>query len=197
MSSIDRTIEHPTKQPANPRTRRWRADEIARMVSAGILRDDEPFELIAGELVARMQKGARHELIRNELVLNWARRLPEAIKFADEAPLRLGLHDEPEPDITLFPSSLKVNEVRGDSVLLVVEIADSSLSYDLKIKAPYYASFSVRETWVIDAKTLLTTVLLNPGPEGYADSREVPASDLLTPTACPELAIRLADLDLG
>lgn len=166
------------------------------MLEAGILTEDDGIELIAGEAVAMAAKGARHEILRNELVLNWADRRPNTIKFAEEPPLRLSDHNEPEPDIILFPASLRVTEVRGDSVLLVVEITDTSLSYDLDVKAPLYASFGVREYWVIDAKRLDATVHRESGPSGYADIRKLGPDDVLTPLASDALAVRLADLGL-
>lgn len=166
------------------------------MVRAGILREGERVELLAGEIIALPPKGARHEIMRNELVLNWARRLPSEIKFAEEAPLHLSPHNAPEPDIILFPSTLRVPDVTGATVLLVVEIADSSLSYDLKIKGPIYAAFGVREYWVIDPVKVRTTVHRDPRQDGYQSILEVAGGDLLTPAAVPTLAVRLTDLDI-
>ena len=176
--------------------RRWTADELEQMLRAGILSEDDRLELIDGEVVTMSPKGARHEVLRNELILNWARRLPSDIKFAEEPPLRLSPHDEPEPDIILFPANLWVDQTDGGTVLLVVEIADSSLSYNLMVKAPKYAAFGVREYWVIDTKTLTTTVHRAPYNDTYRDVREVLRAELLTPLNAPALAVRLADLRL-
>lgn len=176
--------------------RPWTADELQRMLEAGILHEDDRVELIGGEVVTMSPKGARHEVLKNELVLYWADRRTKDIKFAEEPPLRLGQHDEPLPDIILFPAALLVSEVRGDNVLLVVEVADSSRSYDLKIKAPLYAAFGVREYWVIDARTLVTTVHRDPAAAGYATVLEVAADATLTPMASAALAVRLADIRL-
>jgi Uma2 family endonuclease len=167
------------------------------MLAAGILTEDDNIELIGGEVVTMAAKGARHEILRNELMLYWADRRPRGVKFAEEPPLRLGPYDEPEPDLTLFPASLRVPDVRGDSVLLVVEIADSSLSYDLEVKAPLYAAFGVREYWVIDARSLVTTVHRQPGSGGYADRQIIEGDKELVPMLVPTLAVTLGSLDLG
>jgi Uma2 family endonuclease len=167
------------------------------MLEAGILSRHDRIELIDGEVVVLAAKGARHEVVRNELVVSWARQLPADVKFAEEPPLRLGPHDEPEPDITLFPARLRVPDVRGDSVLLVVEIADTSLSYDLQVKAPLYASYSVREYWVIDAATLETHVHRQPQATGCAERRLVASTADLVPLLVPALGVKLADLDVG
>lgn len=141
-------------------------------------------------------KGARHEVLRNELIIWWARRLPADVKFAEEPPLTLDDHYEPEPDIILFPAALRVDQVRGENVLLVVEIADSGLSWDLGAKSRTYAAFGVQEYWVIDASTRATTVHRNPGPDGYGAVVRHEPQDLLTPMLVPALAVRIADLSL-
>lgn len=176
--------------------RPWTVDELQQMLEAGILHEDDRIELVGGEVVTMSPKGARHEVLRNELVLYWARRLPLDIKFAEEAPLRLSQHDEPVPDIILFPATLFVPAVRGDSVLLVIEVADTSRSYDVKIKGPLYAAFGVREYWVIDAKTLVTSMHRDPAADGYATTFDVAPDAILTPLASPALAVRLGDIRL-
>ena len=125
--------------------RKWTGDEVLAMVRAGILREGDRVELLAGEIIALPPKGARHEIMRNELATFWSDRRPKDVKLAHEPSLHLSPHNEPEPDIILFPASMRVPDVRGDTVLLVVEISDSSLSYDLTVKAPIYAAFGVRE----------------------------------------------------
>ena len=81
-------------------------------------------------------------------------------------------------------------------VRLVVEVSNSSLSRDLKLKAPMYARFGVREYWVIDANTHDTHIHRQPSPEGYSTITITTKSETLTPSLVPALAVRLADLRL-
>jgi Uma2 family endonuclease len=167
------------------------------MVEYGVLREPEPFELIGGDLVAMAAKDRRHEVIRTELSLYWGTRLGRDLKTASETPLRLGKHDAPEPDLIVFPANLKAPDVRADTVLLVVEVASSSLPRDMHIKAPRYAAAGVREYWVIDANAYVTIVFRDPRPSGeYGHRQEVQATDRLVPALVPALAVRLADLGL-
>ena len=167
------------------------------MVEAGILREPEPFELIGGELVAKAPKNRQHEVLRTEFFLYWACRQERDIKIASGSPLRLGEHDAPEPDLIAYPASLLAPDVRADTVLLVVEISDSSLPVDLNAKAPRYAASGVREYWVINARSLVTTVHREPQPNGeYAYRKEHDATETLAPMLAPSLAVRLADLGL-
>jgi len=197
MNDIQRSQHFIAERPAEGSRRLWTADELEHMVREGIVNEAERIELIAGEIVHKSAKGNRHEIARNELTLFWADRRAGRYKFAEENPLRLSKQNQPEPDILLFPASQNVAQVTAESVLLVVEVSDSSLSYDLKIKAPVYASFGVREYWVIDPKTLATTVHRGLGAAGYAEVMEIAASELLTPHLAPELAVRLAGLGIA
>ncbi len=164
------------------------------MVAAGVIPESERIELIDGEVVAMSPKGRRHEIVRSELALAWLRALPAHVKLTMEVPLQLAAETNPEPDIILYPAAFVAPDVDGATVLLVVEIADSSISYDLQVKAPVYAAFGVREYWVIDARSLVTTIHREPRDGTYSIIREVPGIDTIAPAAVPSLVIRLADL---
>lgn len=193
--SIDTDIA-PNTRSRTVRPRLWTRDDLARMLAAGIIGEHDRVELIAGEIVRMAAKGARHEVLRNELMTYWSDRRPSAVRLGVETPLALSERDEPEPDIILFPSRLKVNEVDGRSVLLVVEIADWSLPFDLGTKAARYALHGVADYWVIDARTFEATVHRDPSEGGYRSIERLAPEALLTPLRAPELALRLADLGL-
>jgi len=80
--------------------------------------------------------------------------------------------------------------------MLVVEIADSSLSYDLGRKAGLYAAFGIAELWVIDAVTLQTRIHREPTPTGYRSVVDLPSSPRLVPGSAPALAVVLSALEL-
>ena len=70
-------------------------------------------------------------------------------------------------------------------MLLVVEIADSSKRYDIGRKAKLYASFGVRELWVVDAVRLTARVFRQPAAEGYRETRDCSADGADRPAICP------------
>ncbi|VVB45936.1 hypothetical protein RHAL1_02030 [Beijerinckiaceae bacterium RH AL1] len=103
-----------------------------------------------------------------------------------------------EPDLVLFDRTQGLEVLAGESAYLVVEIADSSLGYDLGRKAALYASFGVKELWVIDAVKLVTHVLRMPDVEGYRDIQIVATDAHVTPLIAPKaFALRLADLGVA
>jgi len=176
--------------------RRWSVAEIEEMVKAGILAEDERFELIGGEVVPMSPKGIRHERVKGTLAKHWYQRLPPEIGLIPETTFRLDEDTFVEPDFVFFRTSDGLAGLKPETCLLAIEVADSSLLYDLNRKARIYAAFAVREVWVINAQTLASHVHRRPGLEGYQDKREVASNDALVPDFAPSLAVTLGALDL-
>ena len=164
------------------------------MMDAGIIEHGERFELVGGELIAMASKGKPHEALKLALTDFWIKNRPDHLRIAPESALRLGPNDEPEPEFFVFPASMPPADVRGPTVLLVVEIADSSLAKDKTIKALRYALHGVREYWVVNARTRDTAIFTEPTETGFARRREAPGDELLIPILAPELAVRLTSL---
>ena len=101
-----------------------------------------------------------------------------------------------KPDILVHPRAIKTYDLKGSEALLVVEVAETSLSYDLKVKLPIYASHGVREYWVINAITRMTMVHRLPAGNVCADRKELPSIERLIPLLAPELAVSFSELDL-
>jgi Uma2 family endonuclease len=176
--------------------RRWSVAEIEEMVKAGILGEDERFELIGGEVVPMSPKRIRHERVKGALARYWFQRLPAEIGLIPETTFRLDEDTFVEPDFVFFKTSDGLAALKPETCLLAVEVADSSLLYDLNRKARIYAAFGVREVWVINAQTLATHVHRCPGLEGYRDKPEVPPHQTLVPDFAPSLAVTLGTLQL-
>jgi Uma2 family endonuclease len=176
--------------------RRWSVAEIEEMVKAGILAEDERFELIGGEVVPMSPKGIRHERVKGTLAKYWYQRLPHGIEMIQETTFRMDEDTFVEPDFVFFRKSDGLAALKPETCLLAVEVADSSLLYDLHRKARLYATFAVREVWVIDAQTLVTHVHRRPGLDGYQDKPEIPAHESLMPGFAPPLAVTLGKIEL-
>jgi Uma2 family endonuclease len=177
--------------------RRWAVAEIEAMVAKGIIAENERFELIGGEAVPMSPAGRQHAILRIELAFYMTQRAGTALRVAAEAQLNLTDDTYVVPDIFVFPVSIKAPDVRGPTALLVVEIAHSSLEYDLLTKAALFASHGVREYWVINTKTLETVVHRKPSGSEYIQKDRLPGDDRLAPELVPDLAVTLRDLDLG
>ncbi len=170
--------------------------DMERMVEAGILGHDERIELIAGDLVPMGPKGSRHETLKIALTYLWGRACPEGFMFAQEPGFRLDAHNYLEPDFFVFARTKRFVELEGSDVLLVVEVADSSLDYDLRRKSRVYAYFGVREYWVVDAARRVIHRHDGLTPEGYTRIDEHGPAVRLVPRHAPDaFAFALDELE--
>ncbi len=177
--------------------RSWTVSDVDRMLEAGIIDRRERFELIGGEIVPMSPKGRLHELVKKELNRFWTKAINADIDILPETTLYVGERDFLEPDFIFWPRSMAIEDIRPAELLLVVEVADSSLSYDLGRKAQIYSALGVRDYWAIDAVRMLTHIhrLAESGAE-YRPAIPVPHTERATPLLVPDLAVRLADLGL-
>jgi len=166
------------------------------MVAAGIMDEDERVELIGGELAPMSAKGIHHDALKVALNDQWVGLRSRTSVVAPVTTFRLSDDTFLEPDFVIYPRASRLKSLSRSNVLLVVEIADSSLGYDRGRKAALYASFGVRELWVIDAVKRATRVFRKPSTEGYGETLDFGESDLSTPEfAPPALALRLDELE--
>lgn len=133
--------------------RRFTADEYGRMVAAGILREGDRVELIDGQVLVMHSIGPRHNACvsrtNRALVLGAGE---EAIVLP-QGSVRLDLYYEPQPDLVLLRPRADFYASRHaapSDILLVIEIADTSLEYDRDVKAPVYAAAGIPEYWLAD-----------------------------------------------
>jgi Uma2 family endonuclease len=199
--TVSMNINSPTLEPTTtaaeglPR-RRFTVAELYRMTEAGILHEDERIELIGGEIVPMSPKGRHHEILKAALMLHWARALPDDLLFVTETTFRLTEDTYLEPDFVFYPEASGWSGLNAETARLVVEVADSSLGYDLGRKAELYAGFGITELWVIDAVKLVTRIHRDPGQDGYQSVTDFARDQRLVPAATPALAVTLAELKL-
>ncbi len=175
--------------------RRFTVAEVEAMVAVGVIEEDERVELIGGELVPMSPKGNQHEVVKVALLDRWYRARPDEVLLAPETTFRLNEDTYLEPDVVVYPSALEPKDLTGPSVLLVVEIADSSRRYDMRRKARLYARSGVRELWVIDAVKLTARGFRQPGADGYGEARDFAATERIAPLFAPEaFALHLDEL---
>jgi Uma2 family endonuclease len=180
--------------------RAFTVEDVSRMIEAGVIGEDEKFELIEGEIVMMAAKGIVHERIKSALIIAVARALPDHLTVGVETTLRLTDTIMLEPDIAVFPKELFKRSSAGFARLdpgeahLVIEIAASSLAYDKGLKARLYARHRVREFWVIDANERTTFVHTGPSGDGWSSIGEYGPEDTLVTPALPGFSIRLGEI---
>ena len=133
---------------------RLTVEEYFRMAAVGLLAPEARVELIEGEIIDMAPVGYRHTGLTSALHDRFARELAGKACNWDQGTLRLSGSSAPQPDLVLL--KYRQDEYCGapppspDEVLLIVEVSDSSLRYDRKIKVPLYARHNIQEVWIVD-----------------------------------------------
>jgi Uma2 family endonuclease len=171
--------------------RKFTVAEIDEMTALGVFDEDERFELIAGEIIPMSPKEAFHESVKRDLVRHLVKALPDHLELIPETTFRLSDDTFIEPDFLIYPAKVDIPMISGTNVLLAIEVADTSLRYDLKRKPLIYAHFGIRELWVIEARKRLTTIHRDPADGVYRSITTHQPDATLTPHLAPELAVSL------
>lgn len=161
MATIPRTA---------PCRHRLTVSDFHRMGEAGIFATGDRVELIDGEVIDMSPIGALHAAIVALLTAFLCRSVGSGVIVWCQNPIRLDDSSEPEPDIALLrprADGYMSAHPGPEDVLVVIEVADTSLAYDLGVKVPLYARHGIPEAWVIDAATRQTRVFREPSAEGY------------------------------
>jgi Uma2 family endonuclease len=181
--------------------RAFTADDIRRMVEAGVLGEDERFELVEGDFVMMSAKGYAHELIKRALNIAIVRALPDDLTMGPETTLQFADNTLLEPDLAVFrrggliKSAASFSQISPGDLLLAIEVAASSLAYDKGLKARLYARHRVQEFWVVDANERVTWIHTGPSGDGWGSIVERGPKETLTTTALPSFSIRLAEIE--
>ena len=183
-----------TSQFVAPARRLISVDTFHRMGEAGILGPSDRVELIAGEIIDMSPIGAMHAALVDMLARHFGRRAGRSLVVRCQNPLRLDDLSEPEPDLAILrprADCYTTAHPEAADVLLVIEVADTSLAYDLGTKVPLYARHGIPEVWVIDAATRRTRLFRQPtrsreasrpSASGYAEEASFEPDETL---ACP------------
>lgn len=177
---------------------KWRVADFHKMGEAVILAADERVELIEGEIIRMAPIGRLHAWAVDRLGALFVLGARDRAHVSIQNPLVLSDHDEPQPDLMLLrppASRYKTEPPRSEDVLLLVEIADTTLARDLDIKLPLHARSGVPELWVFDLSGARLLAFSDAHPGGtYAQQREFGRSDRVAPGALPDLQIVLAEI---
>lgn len=183
----------------DPRPRLFTNAEYHAMGDAGILAPDERVQLVAGEIVVMSPMGSRHAA-----AVNWT---TEAFYASEhlagramvwiQCPLVIPEFSEPEPDLALLvrrEGGYALDHPRPEDVLLLVEVADSTLAYDRRVKLPLYAAAGIPESWLMNLQDDVIEAHSDPSPDGYRVVQRYGLGNAVAPAAFPELLISVSQL---
>jgi len=174
---------------SSPRTkRRFTVEEFRRMDEAGIFDPEARVELLDGEVIEMSPIGTRHAGCVNRLIYHFVTRLGARAVVAPQNPIQIGNFSQPQPDVVVLrprPDFYGDQHALPPDVLLAVEVADTSLRFDLRRKAPLYTAGGLPEVWVVDVAGGVVHVFR---AGAHTEHR---AGDSLAPLAFPDLVLEV------
>jgi Uma2 family endonuclease len=146
------------------------AEEFERMGEAGILREDVRLELIEGEIFEMSPIGSLHAACVDALALLLIEIVRRRFIIRVQSPVQLNDFSEPQPDITLL--RWRDDFYRGalpkpEDVLLVIEVADSTVVTDRSVKVPLYARAGIAEAWLVNIPEERIEIYSDPAGDAY------------------------------
>jgi Uma2 family endonuclease len=166
--------------------------DYARMRETGILAEDDRVELIAGEVRQMSPIGPIHAALVKRLNTLLNRALDDTYIVSVQDPIQLDDHSEPQPDLAIlhFRDDFYAHaHPVADDVLLVIEIADSSVAYDREEKMPRYAAANIAEAWLIDVAAERIEQYSQPRSGMYRLIQIAERGEVLQSHAVPSIAI--------
>jgi Uma2 family endonuclease len=185
---------------AEPIRRRFTTAEYHAMAESGILAPDDRVELIEGEIWQMSPIGPPHVSRVTRLSYAFISNLKkEEALVISQSPIHLDDFSEPQPDLALlryredfYASKLPAAE----DVLLVVEVSDTTIHYDRRVKMDLYARHGIAEAWLCNLPRATIEVYRAPSPQGYGEILTFRRGGRLSPLAFPGLVIE-AEAILG
>ncbi|MEN9279581.1 MAG: Uma2 family endonuclease [Gloeomargarita sp. DG_1_4_bins_134] len=185
-----------------PHPVRFTVQDYHRLLELGFLGEDDHIELIRGELMQMAAKGTAHETCVRRLL----RQLPWLIQnratLQCQAPVSLAVDGEPEPDFAIVrnrPDDYATQHPTPEDILLVIEVADSSLDYDREVKLPLYAEAKISDYWLFNLpdsylESYSEPYQITPGKFGYLNKKIIPRTGVVVLPPFPEQTLELASI---
>jgi Uma2 family endonuclease len=182
--------------------KRFTLEEYHKLTELGFFHEDDHIQLINGELIEMVAKGRAHETCLRKL---W-KELPVVIgnraTLQSQAPITIPPKSEPEPDFAIVKNrddDYLSSHPQGEDVLLVIEVADSSIEYDQKVKIPLYAKAGIPDYWILNLLDNCLECYSEPyqnqqGIFGYVNKRIVLPNQIISLPCFPDLQLDLSKL---
>lgn len=192
-----RATAHEAADDTMPLRHRFTVEEYHRMGEARIFHEDSRVELIEGDVLHMCPIGTRHTGGVNRLNALFTRRLGSRVVVSVQNPMILDDFSEPQPDLTILAFRSDYYDgahPRPSDTLLAIEVADSSLSFDRRIKSALYARKHIRELWIVDVAGKGLEVYRRPTASGYREHQRLTRGKRIAMAAFPRVFFRVADV---
>ncbi|MCG8352641.1 MAG: Uma2 family endonuclease [Chloroflexales bacterium] len=166
--------------------------DYARMRESGILTATDRVELIDGEIRNMSPIGPHHAAVVTKIVKFLTRLVDDEIIISPQNPVQLNDYTEPQPDIAVLryrDDYYAHTHPTAADILIVIEVADTTIIYDREEKVPRYAAAGVPEAWVVDLAQQLIEQYLLPAQGHYTRIQKVLLGDTIASPTAPSISL--------
>jgi len=177
--------------------KRFTVDDYYRMGEAGILTQDDRVELIEGEIVEMSPIGDRHAMTVNRLNMIFAKVLSDRAVVSVQNPVWLDRYNHPQPDVMLIrprEGFYGSGHPHPEDVVLLIEVAETTLRFDRSVKLPIYARCGVPEVWIADLNTDTVHIFRKPQRNAYSFTESRGRNESVSPESFPDLSLQVTNL---
>jgi Uma2 family endonuclease len=171
--------------------------EYYQMFESGLFADGDRVELIRGEIIKMSPIGRRHAACVDRCNYTFAHKLGTKVIIRIQNPLALDNTSEPEPDVMVLNYKndfYRSGHPQPTDVLLLIEVADSTIDSDRQLKIPVYAEDGITEVWLIDINSDCIEVYRYPTERGYQDIQKFYRGQNLSVLAFPDISIAVDEI---
>ncbi len=176
---------------------RFTVDEYLRMAEFDLLGEDSRVELIWGEIVEMSPIYIAHTSTVKRLISLLTKNLGDRIILGVQDPVQLSDDSLPQPDIAVLrPQDYFYSERQPgpDDILLLIEVADTSLRYDQRVKSKLYGAAGIADYWIVNLPGRQIEVYRGPQPDGYRTVTRYAPGETLSPLAFPDILLNVDDI---
>ena len=184
-----------TAAPPQIARRLFTVADYTAMAEAGILHEDEQVELLAGEIIQMAAIGNRHLFCTDSLNMLLVPALAGRAIVRVQGSIQLDDYGMPQPDIVLLRPrpGYHAETAKPEDVLLLIEVADSSLEFDYGPKSEFYAAAGIPEMWIANLRAGEVETRADPVGTEYTAVHVIPADGGISPRAFPDVTLRLSE----
>lgn len=180
----------------NLKLRRITVKKYDRMIESGVFDETDRIELLNGAIIEKMPKGTKHSAATDRAARVFYRRFGEKVFVRNQNPVWLDEFSEPEPDIVVAvpkADEYETSHPTPDEIFLILEISDSTLSYDRQTKGAAYARAGIKQYLLLNIQEDTLEDYREPGADGFQSKQTHRAGGSFNLIAFPDVSLDVND----
>lgn len=190
-------LKNTTGPDGYPERARLTTDDFELLFEAGAFNKYGHAELVNGDIFFVNAQYRVHALAKSRLAFRLQdalRGLDRGLEVVTEVSIALPPLDEPQPDIVVIGATSGTGPIPREAIVLLVEVSDSTIRFDMAVKVPTYARHDIPELWIVDIQERIVRQFWKPVDGAYTESRDLAWGEPIASITIPHLSVGTDDL---